>query len=428
MARRKVPVVVVVLLTLAAVAVGFLASPLVPSFELELGDLVIRTQQGHHHAFPSTDTGQPAPTRPPLERGRIPRGVVLVIGDGMGLGQVSAGSYLRHGAGGGLFLETAPVTGLVRTASADRLVTDSAAAASAMATGFKVNYRTLSIRPDGSRPTTLFEAAHAAGLAVGAVTTAALVDATPAAFLAHVPSRYDYGEILTQLLASEADVLIGGIGTGDARIRHNTVYNELVAGLVQASPRFTVARTSAELQSAHSPLLALLPGRPRDADQYGPPLVETGIEAYDRLVDDAEGFILLVECEATDSHGHGNDIAAVVAAVGELDDAARALVERAEEAGDVLVIATADHDTGSLAVVDDDGSTAEVRWASTEHTAQLVALFAWGAGAEHFEGVLDNTEIATRIAALLGLAGLPAPVAELTSGSHSAKLADSGSD
>ena len=76
--------------------------------------------------------------------------------------------------------------------------------------GFKVDYRTISVLPDGRRPTTLFEAAAARGLAVGAVTTTGLTDATPAGFVTHAASRYDYAHILRQMLASRFDVLIGG--------------------------------------------------------------------------------------------------------------------------------------------------------------------------------------------------------------------------
>lgn len=425
MARRSASVLLAVVTTLALVALVLTLLPRFGAFDLELGDLVIRTQRGHRHPFPAGTGVVASPEREPVVRGRRPRGVVLIIGDGMGLGAVSTGSYLLHGRSGGLFMESAPVVGLVRTAAADQLVTDSAAAASAMATGFKANHHVLSIRPDGSRPTTLFEAARDAGLAFGAVTSSGLVDATPAAFLSHAASRYDYGDILDQMLTSGAEVLIGGTGSNYRKIAHNAAYNALVARLEKSAPGITVVRSTEQLRTAAPPLLALLPPRAPGIDQYGPPVAETGTLAYDLVASDPDGFVLLVECEATDTFAHDNAIDPLTEAVGEVDDATRALVERALARDDVLVITTADHDTGGLALVGDDGSTAEVRWVRTEHTAQLVPLFAWGPGAEQFEGVLDNTQIGARLAALLGLPGLPAPVPPLQPGASPTELAES---
>jgi len=122
-----------------------------------------------------------------------PRNLILVVADGMGLGQLSAVSALVRGPAGGLAVERAPVVGLVRTWAGDALVTDSAAAASAMATGMKTPGGAVSTQADGSRPRTLFEAAAASGMATGFVTTSGLVDATPAAFLTHAGHRDEYG-------------------------------------------------------------------------------------------------------------------------------------------------------------------------------------------------------------------------------------------
>lgn len=407
MAAGRGRIVVAVVATLVAVAVVFVSLPKVAHVDLAVGDLVIRTQQGHAHAYPvETRTGDPvaAPSSTP---GRRPRGVVLVIGDGMGIGQVSAGAHLLHGPGGGLAMESAPVTGLMRTVAADDLVTDSAASGSALATGYKFDRKRVSLQPDGSRPRSLFEAARDAGLATGAVTTSALVDATPATFLAHVSYRYDSGEILRQALASGTEVLVGGDGTTSTKLYRDELYRDLL-GRVQelASPR-TVVGSPDGLRDATAPVLALFPPREPGLDQYGPPLRDTAGAAYDMLASDPDGFVLLAECEATDSFGHDNAIDATVAAVREVDEAARALLARAAATDDVLVIVTADHDTGGLGVVNGEDGVAEVRWATKDHTAQWVPVFAWGPGAERFGGVLDNTDVGVRIADLLGLEGLP---------------------
>jgi alkaline phosphatase len=131
--------------------------------------------------------------------------------------------------------------------------------------------------------------------------------------------------------------------------------------------------------------------------------------AVERLAATGTGFLLLVESEVTDSTGHDNDIASLVAGIAELDAALAAILDWAAPRGDTLVLVTADHDTGGVGIVDGayEESLAEVRWATTGHTAQWVPLFAFGPGAEEFSGVIDNTEIGVRIAELLGITGFP---------------------
>jgi alkaline phosphatase len=118
---------------------------------------------------------------------------------------------------------------------------------------------------------------------------------------------------------------------------------------------------------------------------------------------------MVVESEITDEAGHDNDIAGVMEGMRELDAAVALALQLAAADEETLVIVTADHDTGTLALVDGEYDTgrAIVRWASGEHSAQSVPLFASGPGSTLFAGVLDNTDIGVRVAALLGLHGLP---------------------
>jgi alkaline phosphatase len=99
--------------------------------------------------------------------------------------------------------------GLATTSPYGAYVTDSAAAGSAMSTGFKVTNGTVSITPDGKSPRTVMEAAKAAGKHIGLVTTAAIHDATPAAFSVHAKSRSESQLIVDQYLMLEPDVLLG---------------------------------------------------------------------------------------------------------------------------------------------------------------------------------------------------------------------------
>jgi alkaline phosphatase len=340
-----------------------------------------------------------------------PRNVVLMIGDGMGIGSISTASYLLHGPSGALVAEGAPVTGLVRTWASDRLVTGSPGSASAIATGRKHPKRSISQQPDGSAPITLFEAGREHGLMTGLVTTAGLVDATPAAFVTHVDDRDRYKEILEQMLASDTDLMIGGDWLLYPKAQGKRAYLDRIRGLEPGhAEHHAVVRTAGKLAQAKTPLVALLPARPGSRSAHGPPLADSVELALQLLGESAKGFLLLIENEESDEQAHGGELAGVVEAIEELDAALRVVLDFAAGEGDTLVLLTADHDTGSPGIVRgryDDGRV-EVRWLSNDHTAQWVPLFAWGPGAIQFSGVLENSEIGRRLASLLDLEGLPA--------------------
>ena len=392
---------IVLLLAMAATTIAVLAA--------------VRIIGTDHRSFPVPDrraieASRPADLAVPPATDLAPRSIILVIGDGMGLGHLSAVSALVRGPAGGLAIERAPVVGLVRTWAADTLVTDSAAAASAMATGLKTSKKAVSQQPDGSAPLTLLEAAAAAGMATGVVTTAGLADATPAAFLAHAGHRDEYRTILEQMLTSNATVLIGGDWRRSAKAARQPDYLELVRDAeAVAGARFTVVRDAAALASAPAPLLALLPARPGSRSAHGPPLAESTRRALDLLGDRAAGFLLVVEQEETDESAHDHDLDAVVAAMIELDEALRVILEHAAAHSDILVVVTADHDTAGLAITDGDlgEGSATLRWLDHDHLNTWVPLFAFGPGAARFAGVLENTDIGRRIAELLGFDGFP---------------------
>lgn len=399
------------LLAAAALAVASTFAP----WELTLGNIVVRTQRGTTFELPPPAAGARVSggRRTQIDRDgeNPPRNVILVIGDGMGLGQISSASYLINGPDGALGFEKAPITGLVKTHAGDVLVTDSAAASTAMATGFKAPKKAISVLADGRRAMTLFEAARARGLATGVVTTSGLFDATPAGFTAHAEKRNDYEGILEAMITSGSEVLIGGDWSGYEWALKDSDFQDSLHRIDAraAAAGYTVVRNIDELETAVGPVLALFPLRPDIRDAHGPPLEALALDAVNRLAGNTTGFILVVESEVTDGEGHANRLAGVVEGVRELDRTVAELRSWAGQRGDTLIVVTADHDTGGVGIVDgryDDG-TAIARWASTGHTAQWVPLFAFGPGSDRFTGVMDNTEIGLRIADLLGFEGFP---------------------
>lgn len=375
-------------------------------FDSAVGPIVIRSQAGSYFPLPvpedgffssrSTDYSQTfsADAEQPLN-------VVLVVGDGMGLGTVSSVSALVHGPAGGLALETMPVTGFMRTFASDALVTDSAAAVTAMATGHKTKRKMISMLPDGQTVPNLFERARARGLQTGVVTTSGLMDATPAGFTAHNEHRDNYAEILAEQLGSETDIMIGAAwGQGEGRDPG------VDRALSEARGRgVTIVTSLSELEKAPAPLVALFPPRPESPDAGGPPLVVSVRKALAEFTRQSSGFFLVVESEETDERAHDNDVKATVAAMTELDDALWEILRFAEGRNDTLVIVTADHDTGGMALVRGRATEgrATVRWVTNGHAGTWTPVFASGPGAELFAGVFDNTDISLRIAFLLNL-------------------------
>ncbi len=400
---------------MAFLALGLGIAARFAPWEMAVGNLVLRSQRGMTHPFPQPDMDElvnaSRRTTAIAEVETPPRNVILVIGDGMGVGQVSTASAMLHGPLGGLVLESAPVTGLMSTYAGNFLVTDSAASATALATGFKAPKKALSVLADGRVPVTIFEAARARGLSTGLVTTSGLVDATPAGFTAHETKREHYPEILEDMLGSGAELLIGGDWSDYQKALENDDFQDMLSRIdsLGETAGYTVVRDDGELGDTDGPVLALFPPRGHGGDAHGPPLDGLVTFAVNRLAENDTGFVLLIESEVTDGVGHDNDIAGLVEAVDELDTAVAALLAWAEPRGDTLIVVTADHDTGGLGIIDgeyEDG-VAEVRWATSSHTGQWVPLFAFGPGAEHFAGVIDNTDMSVLFAKLLRIEDFP---------------------
>jgi alkaline phosphatase len=329
------------------------------------------------------------------------RSAVLLIGDGLGLGGVSTASTALHGPGGGLAVESAPVVGLVRTFAANSLVTDSAAGATAMSTGHRTARGRVGVDVDGRPLENLLERAQERGLRTGVVTTTRIMDATPAGFVAHGADRDQHAELLAQMLEARCDVLAGG---------HGGLLDEPRIRKALEAPRargVAIVQTATELAAARGPFYALFAPPTAGAPDPRPPFPIVVSKALDVLsaAPGPRGFVLVAEVEDTDSAGHENDLDAFLAAVRQLDAALREILAFAERHPDTLVVATADHETGSPGVIGGTPDEPTVQWLAKTHTATWVPLFAFGPGAERFGGVIDNTDIPARIADALGLEG-----------------------
>jgi alkaline phosphatase len=387
----------VLLVLLAAAAAGWLAGA------GEAGAAGMRLVRVESAAVgPAT----PPPAAPPALPDGPVRNLVLIVGDGMGLAQSAAARIRLLGADGRFLFERLPVTGLVETHPALGLITRSDAAATALASGAKTINGRLGESPAGRALPSLLERARDAGLVTGLVTTSEIVDATPAAFAAHVGSRYDYAEIGRQMAAAGVDLLAGGG-------REKLAPHGLGEGpLAEAAARGVAVVTDvAGLAAADRlPLWAVFPGHQLGEEPRHPDLRELAERALDLLGAEAHrrarGFFLVLEEEGVDTAGHARSFERLAAAVARLDRAVDAAVRFATADGATLVLVVGDHATGGLEI--DHSSTRErlsVVWASSRHSGEPVPIYAYGPRDAElaFTGLHDNTEIHDLIAAALGL-------------------------
>lgn len=320
-----------------------------------------------------------------------PKNVILLIADGTGPAHMTA---TRHWRGDQFRIGTMPVVGLATTQCADRAVTDSAAGATALATGVKTNYEMVSIDPKTGAPLeTVLERAEKAGKATGLVTTGSFWDATPAAFAAHVSHRREALEIARQILASGVDVVAG---SGYQRFGVETIppFADFAA-----SVQYTGITTRAQLDAAKgTKLLAVFPSQERDMDVPEAPLPVLAQWAIDRLAEDPQGFFLMIEHEGTDSSSHQNQTPDVRKSLISFDEAVGVALDFAQKRGDTLVVVTADHETGGLRLTETKQLFRQrLEWSTTDHTATAVHVFAYGPGSAAFAGFQDNTDVGKKL-------------------------------
>lgn len=361
---------------------------------------------------PPTQQPPAQPSQPPRQNAAAQqeevRNIILMIADGTGPGVWTAAIY---GTDARLAVQGMPVVGLVDTRSASSKVTDSAAGASVYATGERTTNRTISVGlncplpssrdtlagpwPDGcNRLDTWFALARQKGKAAGVVTTTTVIDATPAAFLAHSPSRYWRLHIAEEVAAANPDVLMGG---GRAWFAGATRADgkDLLGAMCANADCISTAAELAAYQPSDRPLIGLFTPGDMDEQQPRPVALPDMVEAaLARLSRAPNGFVALFESEATDNATHANQpLERVTADILEFDRAVAVALAFAERTPGTLVIVTADHETGGFTLPEQGPSDFELKYTTRGHSALIVPLFASGPQAERFGGFRPNYEI-----------------------------------
>jgi alkaline phosphatase len=333
-----------------------------------------------------------------------PRNIIFMIGDGMGLSQISAGMFAN---GNQLQLERFPVVGLHKPYASNKLITDSAAGATAFSCGVKTYNGAIGVDPNKKPVKTILEEAEEQGRATGLVATSTIVHATPASFIAHQPQRKMYEEIAADFLKTDIDLFIGGGKkyfdrrekddrnlSEELRQKGYLVSSYFEEDITELNPK---SNKGLVYFTADDDPLPVASGR-----DYLPPASKLSVDYLDTR--SPAGFFLMIEGSQIDWGGHANNTDYIISEMLDFDKAIAEVMDFAEKDGQTLVLITADHETGGFAI--DQTSTMENivgKFTSDYHTGTLVPVFAYGPGAEMFGGIYENTAIYHKLRALLGL-------------------------
>ena len=350
-----------------------------------------------------TCTSQIAQEEEPLKA----KNVILLIGDGTGLSQVSSAFY---------FKKTRPNyarfkhIGLIGTSSAREDITDSAAGATAFASGIKTYNGAIGVADDSTKVKNLVEIVSLQNIKTGVISTSSIQHATPASFYAHVLNRGLYEDIAADMVDSDIDFFAGG---GSQFFNKRKDGKNLLDNLeAKGFGIDTTALGDFAGIKKYSKMGYLLAENHMDPVAKGrgdflPKATELGIQFLNKDADNSN-FFMMVEGSQIDWGGHANDAAFLISELIDFDDAIGKALDFAEKDGNTLVIVAADHETGGFTLAStlktaEDGTTYgdynEITgtFSTKGHSATLIPVFAFGPGAEMFSGVYENTEIFHKI-------------------------------
>lgn len=322
---------------------------------------------------------------------RAPKYIFIFLSDGAGTsGTEAARMFNRVVHNEGLNITDKIIkegsVGLLTVHPADSLTTDSAAAATAMASGCKAKVGALGICADGRVPKTVMETAKDRGMRIGLVTTAPIYDASPAAFTGHVSDRKYFSLIVDQYLRARPDLLMGGgrdqfipqSKTGSSRKDDQDMIGEFTKqGYSYVSEKKDLARANGGRLLGLFTLQEMSFELDRDQDKE-PSLAEMTDTAIRFLAENNHrGFMVFIESENTDAAGHMTDIASVIQGYREFDRAVGLAYNfYRKHPRETLILVTSDHDSGglgfTLALEEPSGRHAK-RMAATEADLKKIA-------------------------------------------------------
>ncbi len=312
-----------------------------------------------------------------------PKSIIFIIADGTGIGQYTLSYYNDEN----FAMHRFDHVGLSTTHPKDgtKKVTDSAASGTTLATGEKTYNGAICVDANQNQFKTVLDWTNESQKSTGLIATSTISHATPASFASHVESRSMQTEISVQLAKSNVDLLFGG----GAKYWTNEIQEKLLEENVQLLNNFN------EVINPSQRVIGLFndDAMPKHSEGRTPTTTEMTEKALSYLGQNTNGFFLMVEESQVDWGGHANSAGYIAGEMKSLNNLVHLCLDYQLNHPDVLVILTADHECGGVAIHDGSNGSLNVQFTSDYHSANMVPVFATGPGAEYFDALLDNTDI-----------------------------------
>lgn len=330
-------------------------------------------------------------------KGKKVKNVILMIGDGMSLMHVYSAWTANRGK---LNLDNCQTVGLSKTYCANKLITDSGAGGTALATGQKTIYHAVGVDPQGKPLQTLTDVAAARGKSTGIAVTCRLWDATPADFCCHNIDRDQEAAIVTDYVDCGVDYVFGG---GSKLFENRADGRDLFKEL--RAKGYQTPRSWDELKGIKSGKIFAVTDTtdtPVPAKR-GDLLARASLKGIELLKQNKNGFFMMIEGSQLDDYGHFNDLDLLMQETHDFDRTIGKIYEWAAKDGETLVVVTADHETGGLTLVDGDLQQGKIvcKFSTGGHSGVMVPVYAFGPGAEEFTGIYENTAVFDKIKKLM---------------------------
>ena len=352
------------------------------------------------------------------------KNIILLIGDGMGLNQVTAYRIAKGGPNYSTAFDKFPFSGLVKVHSFDNLITDSAASATALSSGTKTKNRYLGVDSNGDDVELITEILLRKGFITGLVATSEITHATPAGFAIHNISRYNTDEIAKSMYESKNHILMGGgkdffvpKSNGGQREDEINLVDQIKNGNIYIDSKKALMSFKGEAKKRIFGLFAKEGLIRSESEPSLLDMFEFTLDQSTKMVDQnrCSGFFIMAEGSQIDWAGHENDFDYQFEEMDEFNNVVGRALEFAKSRDDTLLIVLSDHETGGLLIEMDElrrkpSSSMIVSWNTAleegTHTGAMIPAFSYGPGAINFTGVIDNTDVFFSLKEAIGITEL----------------------
>tara|TARA_X000001036_G_scaffold222798_1_gene208521 strand:+ start:5363 stop:6526 length:1164 start_codon:yes stop_codon:yes gene_type:complete len=337
-------------------------------------------------------------------KSKKPLNIILLIGDGMGLSQLSSSFYFKVGHPNFARFKT---IGLINVTSANLKITDSAAGATSFASGIKTYNGAIGVDMNKEPIENIVELLSKENYQTGLIATSSITHATPAAFYAHVASRDWEEQIAEQMSSSPIDFFAGGglkffqnrqDGKNMLKLLENKGFDIHTDSLVQKIDK----------SKRHGFILGE-EDMPKMIEGRGDFLMKSTQIALSYFEDNNSPFFLMVEGSQIDWAGHDNEADYLITELLDFDQMLGSVLDYAEKEGNTLVVVTADHETGGFTLSgkitgqnskgehEHDYNVIVPTFSTTGHSAALIPVLAFGPQSSQFSGFYQNSDIYNKI-------------------------------